>query len=146
MKKLMSIFAVMLSVVFAGVALASSPVVPDHLDGVTIVDTAFVKANIGKMPIYDTRKKAEYVDAHVPGAIHAEYKEKYSRSPKGDITTDKFKGLKKITTNKAEAIIVYCNSPRCWRSYKAAVALRDMGYTNVNWYREGFPMWKKSGM
>jgi rhodanese-related sulfurtransferase len=145
MNKVIKIFTVILAVVFAGGVMAAKPVVPEKVDGVNIVDTAFINQNIGKMPIYDNRKKAEYVDAHLPGAIHAEYKEKTPKSVDFDGSKDKFKGLKHITTNKSEAIIVYCNGPRCWRSYKAAVTLRDMGYTNVNWYRDGFPVWKKLG-
>lgn len=146
MKQVTRILVVILTVVFTSAVLAARAIAPDHIDGVNIVDTAFVSQNIGKMPIYDNRKKAEFIDAHIPGAIHAEYREKTPRTVDFDRSKDNFRGLKHITKNKDEAIIIYCNGPRCWRSYKTAVVLRDMGYTNIHWYRDGFPEWKKSGM
>ena len=146
MNRVIRVFTVILAVLFTGGAMAAKPVVPEQVDGIKVVDSAFVKQNIDKVIIYDNRKKAEYIDAHIPNAIHAEYKEKTPKSVDFDGSKDKFKGLKNITKNKDDAIVVYCNGPRCWRSYKTAVTLRDMGYTNVNWYRDGFTEWKKLGL
>ncbi len=125
--------------------MAGKPITPEQFRGIKVVDTAFVKQNLGKIVIYDTRKKAEFVESHLPGAVHAEYREKTPKSIDFDGTRDKFKGLGNITSEKGQELIVYCNGPRCWRSFKAAVSLRDMGYSNVLWYREGFPAWKKAG-
>lgn len=145
MKKILSVLTLGATVLaFSGSALAAKPVTPETVDGVKVVDTAFVKANMGKMKIYDTRKKAEYVDGHLPTATHAYYKEKSKKSAAFDSSKDKPK-TKKITQNKSDAIIFYCNGPRCWKSFKFSVVAQRMGYTNVHWYRDGYPAWIKAG-
>ena len=145
MKKVVQLFAVVFGLLTLGSAVAGKPITPEQFQGVRVVDTAFVKENLGKITIYDVRKKAEFVESHLPGSIHAEYKEKTPKSIDFDSSRDKFKGLKNITVAKSDDLVVYCNGPRCWRSFKAAVSLRDMGYSNVLWYRDGFPAWKKAG-
>ena len=36
--------------------------------------------------------------------------------------------LNQFPTDKNAPIIVYCNGPRCWKSYKASVLLIKAGY------------------
>ena len=145
MKKLL-VFAVVCVLVFAGTsAMAEKPLTPESVKGATVVDDAFVKANHGKMKIYDVRKKAEYVESHIAGAISVPYEEKSELAANFDASKDEF-DLSKFPSDKNEPIITYCNGPRCWKSYKAAVLLIKAGYKKVNWYRnEGFPGWKSKG-
>ena len=41
----------------------------------------------------------------------------------------------------ATPIVVFCH-PDCWASYDAAKRLVGLGYTRVNWYREGLEGWQ----
>ena len=145
MKKLM-FCAVLCGIVFAGSsAMAEKPLTPESVKGATIVDDAFVKANHGKIKIYDVRMKAEYVESHIAGAISVPYEEKSELAVNFDASKDSF-DLSKFPSDKNEQLIVYCNGPRCWKSYKASVSLVKAGYKKVNWYRnDGYPGWKGKG-
>ena len=48
--------------------------------------------------------------------------------------------------NKDELIAVYCADTSCQNSHKAAQALRNLGYTNVQEYVEGKADWKQAGL
>jgi rhodanese-related sulfurtransferase len=126
-------------------AYAEKPLTPENIEGVKVVDDAWVKDNHKSMKIYDVRKKAEYIDEHIPGAISNPYKEKSEKTPEFDSTKDRL-DMDKFAQDKSAPIIVYCNGPRCWKSYKAAVLLKRAGYTKVHWYRNsGMPGWKSKG-
>lgn len=146
MRKVVVVLAVVCIMVFAGSpAMAEKPLTPETIKGGTIVDDAFVKENHGKIKIFDVRKKAEYVEAHIEGAISVPYEEKSDLAANFDASKDQF-DLSKFPSDKNEPIITYCNGPRCWKSYKAAVSLIKAGHRNVNWYRnDGFPGWKAKG-
>ncbi len=146
MKKiLMALFVVASMLFIAGPAVAEKPITPESLKGVTVVDDAWVKANHGTMKIFDVRKKAEYVEAHLPGAISVPYKEKSKKVSDFDASMDKF-DLSKFPADKNAPFIVHCNGMRCWKSYKASTLLLKAGYKNVKWYRHGgFPGWVAKG-
>jgi rhodanese-related sulfurtransferase len=134
-----------LLLVFGGTAFAEKPLTPESIPGVKTVNDEWVKANLGKYIIFDVRMKAEYVEGHVPGAHWVYYHEKSAKSPDFDASVDKFK-IEKFPSDKSTPIIVYCNGPRCWKSYKATIALKRAGYTHIFWYRNGgFPGWKSKG-
>jgi rhodanese-related sulfurtransferase len=145
MKKIVVLSVLCVMVLAASTALAEKPLTPASLKGATVVDDAFVKANHGKIKIFDVRKKAEYVESHIAGAISVPYEEKSELAVNFDASKDQF-DLSKFPKDKNEPIIVYCNGPRCWKSYKAAVLLMKAGHTKIDWYRnEGFPGWKSKG-
>ncbi|NOZ68441.1 MAG: rhodanese-like domain-containing protein [Deferribacteres bacterium] len=144
MRKALTILAALSILLVAGQATAGKPVTPESIEGATVVDAEWVKANLGKVKIYDARKKGEYVENHIPGAISAYYKEKSAKSPDFDPSKDKFQ-LEKYPKDKNTPIVVYCNGPKCWKSYKSVVRLVKNGYKNVYWLREGFPGWTKKG-
>ncbi|GMT43845.1 MAG: hypothetical protein IEMM0003_0664 [bacterium] len=144
-KILVGIIASMAVVVYATTfAYAKKSVTPSSLKGATIVNAKWVKANKNKIQAYDARMKAEYVDAHIPGAISVWYHEKSKKSVNFDGSKDRF-DLSKFPSNKNTPEIVYCNGPRCWKSYKAAVTLIRAGYKYVYWFRGGLPAWIKAG-
>ena len=78
MKKTLLALAAMVSMVFiaGSVMAAEKPLTPTTLQGVTVVDDSWVKTNHVKMKVFDVRKKAEYVEAHIPGAVSVPYDEK----------------------------------------------------------------------
>ena len=42
-------------------------------------------------------------------------------------------------------MIFACNGAECWKSYKSCVAARAQGFTQVYWFRGGFPEWVAKG-
>ena len=147
MKKTLLALAAMVSMVFiaGSVMAAEKPLTPATLQGVTVVDDSWVKTNHGKMKVFDVRKKAEYVEAHIPGAVSVPYDEKSEHVVDFDAKKDEL-DLSKFPADKNEPVITYCNGPRCWKSYKASVLLLRAGYKKVYWYRnDGSIGWKSKG-
>ena len=110
--------------------------------GVKLVDAKQVQELQAKGAILvDTRRSSEYGEGSIKGAISVPYDpEKSAKDAKFDPAQDKF-DMGKLADKNA-AVVVFCNSGSCWKSYKAAVVLAKNGYKNVNWYRNGFPDWK----
>ncbi len=91
--------------------------------------------------IVDTRKAGEFAEGTIKGAISVPYDpEKSAKDVSFDASQDKF-DMSKLA-DKSKDIVVFCNSGTCWKSYKAAITLAKNGYTNLHWYRNGFPDWK----
>ena len=104
-----------------------------------------VKAQSAGAVIVDTRVASEYADGHIKGAINVPYREKSEKAVSFDAGQDEF-NLAKLPADKATPTVIYCNGPECWKSFKASTAALKGGYTNVLWYREGFPQWKSKGL
>jgi rhodanese-related sulfurtransferase len=105
-----------------------------------VVADDVVKAQAAGAVLIDSRVAAEYVDGHIKGAINVPYREKSEKSATFDANQDEF-NLAKLPADKGAAIVIYCNGPECWKSFKASTVAVKGGYTNVLWYREGFPDW-----
>ena len=144
MKKVLTIFVALTMLLVAGQVMAEKVPTPESFDGITVVDADWVKENLGKVTVVDARKKGEFVEKHIPGAISATYGEKSAKSLDFDESQDKFK-LDKYPQDKNAPIVVYCNGPACWKSFKSAVLLVRAGYTKVHWLRNGFPSWVDKG-
>lgn len=118
---------------------------PDKIAGGTIVTAAQAKELIAKgVMVVDARSAAEYAEQRIKGAKSVPYKEKSTKVPDFDGSTDSF-DLSKLPADKGAAMIFYCNGLDCWKSYKAATTAIRGGYTNVKWLRGGMPEWKASG-
>ncbi len=144
MKKALILLVAVSILLVAGQLMAAKVDTPMSYDGITIVDADWVKANMDKVKVYDARKKGEYVEKHIPGAVSATYKEKSAKSVDFDPSKDKFK-LSKYPEDKDTPVVVYCNGPKCWKSFKTAIMLVREGYTKVHWLRDGFPGWLDKG-
>lgn len=46
-----------------------------------------------------------------------------------------------LANKKENAIVFYCNGPKCRRSDRAVVIARECGYKNIYWFRGGFEEW-----
>ncbi len=144
MKKVLTVLVAVAFLLVAGQVMAAKVPTPESYEGITIVSADWVKANMGTTKIFDARKKGEYVEKHIPGAVSATYKEKSAKNLDFDASKDKLK-MSKFPKDKSASVVVYCNGPKCWKSFKAAVVLVREGYTNVNWLRDGFPGWLDKG-
>ncbi len=118
---------------------------PDALKGATVVDAIKAKSLIdsGVMAI-DSRVANEYAESHIKGALNVPYKEKSAKTVDFDPKQDSI-DLSKLPTDKNTALLIYCNGPECWKSYKASTAAIKAGYKTVYWFRLGIPEWKAKG-
>jgi rhodanese-related sulfurtransferase len=118
---------------------------PDSLNGATVVDAAKAKSLIdsGVMAI-DARVANEYAESHIKGAVSIPYKEKSAKAVNFDVKEDSF-DMKKFPANKSTPVVIYCNGPECWKSFKASTAAIKAGYKTVYWFRGGLPEWKTKG-
>lgn len=119
---------------------------PSTLDGTKIASAEEVtKLQSSGAPVFDVRVASEYAEAHIKGAVSVPYREKSEKTVGFDEKQDEF-GLAKLPTDKATAVIFYCNGPECWKSYKASILATKAGYTNIYWYRDGFTNWKSKNL
>lgn len=123
--------------------------VPEKLPGATLVLPSEARALLGKARFIDTRILHDYLAGHLPDAIHIPYKEASVRSqkfnPEDDDVPAFLKRLGKFVPDKSSALVFYCNGLSCWKSYKAAKAAIEAGYTQVHWLREGLAAWRAQG-
>jgi rhodanese-related sulfurtransferase len=120
--------------------------VPPRLAGTKVVTADEVaKLQTESALIVDTRVAAEFSDGHIKGAVNIPYRERSNRSVGFDPRQDEF-AVAKLPADKAAAIVFYCNGTECWKSYKSSVRAIEAGYTNLYWYRDGFPDWKAKGL
>ena len=87
---------------------AGSPLSPEILTGVKMVDSEWVKANYKKMTVIDPRFKAEYAEEHIPGAISSVYIENSEKSVDFDWSEDTF-DTSKLPADKNTPIILIGN-------------------------------------
>ncbi len=71
--------------------------------------------------------------AHLPGALQMDYTEVGERAHT-------------VVPDKDAHIVVYCASPECQNSSKAARTLDSLGYKNVYEYEEGKEHWIQAGL
>jgi rhodanese-related sulfurtransferase len=119
---------------------------PETLQGVVVVSADEVlKLHAAGVAVIDARVAAEYAEAHIKGAINVPYREKSAKAITFDPSHDQF-NLAKLPADKAEPIVLYCNGPECWKSFKACTAAIKAGYREIKWYRAGFPDWQARGL
>lgn len=132
-------FSLLTSGSLCGIAAAADT--PPTLAGAKSVAADAVKqAQAAGAVVIDTRVASEYADGHIKGAISVPYREKSVKSADFDAGQDEF-NLAKLPADKAAAVVIYCNGAECWKSFKASSVAIKAGYSNVLWYREGFPDW-----
>jgi ABC-type phosphate/phosphonate transport system substrate-binding protein/rhodanese-related sulfurtransferase len=117
---------------------------PRVLENVKIVSATEVAELMRKgVTLFDTRSEEEYRDKHVRGAKWLPYNEKSAKEVGFDAKKDLF-DLAGITDKNAPVIFA-CNGAECWKSYKSAVTAINAGFTQVYWFRGGFPEWVAKG-
>jgi rhodanese-related sulfurtransferase len=119
---------------------------PDSLAGTKVINAEEAKKlHDAGVPMIDSRVAAEYAEKTIKGAISVPYKEKSEKVATFDATQDHF-DLSKLPADKSAPLVVFCNGPECWKSYKASVAAVKAGYSKVYWFRGGFPEWSSKGL
>jgi rhodanese-related sulfurtransferase len=119
---------------------------PRALPGAKVVDAQTVAQLLQSGAQYiDTRTDKEFAAGRVPGAKLVPYVEKSPKEADYDPAADQF-DLTKLPANKAAPLIFACNGAECWKSFKASHAAVKAGYTQVHWFRGGFPEWRSAGL
>ena len=136
--------ALFVGLMMSGAAQAADT--PATLAGSKLVSAADVaKLQSSGAIVIDARVASEYAEGHIKGAINVPYREKSAKDVNFDASQDEF-NLAKLPADKAASLVIYCNGPECWKSFKASTVAIKGGYTNIHWYREGFPDWKSKGL
>jgi len=114
-----------------GVAQAAGKVSPTTVDGAKTVNAAEAKALFDKGTVFvDTRKSKDWDAGRIPDALHLDVKKVFSEATLGK------------EVKKSDAVVMYCNGESCLRSSKASKMAVGWGFTNVYYFRDGFPAWK----
>ena len=80
--------------------------------------------------IVDARPQVKYLEGTIPGAVNLPYQE-----------WDKRQGL--LPADKKTQLIFFCGGLKCDLSFKSAAKARELGYSDVRIYAEGWPAWKE---
>lgn len=123
--------------VFAPSAWSASELVdatPMEVKGATTVDTAMAKQLFDQEAAFiDLRKENVWNSGRVPGAIWMDFKRGFNQDALAS------------EVDKGEKVVFYCSGVRCPRSSKASAKAVSWGYSNVYYFRDGFPAWKNAG-
>jgi rhodanese-related sulfurtransferase len=107
---------------------------PTSVPGATTVDAAAAKALFdAEAAFVDLRKENVWNSGRIPGAIWLDFKNSFDEA---SLTAE---------VDKAEKIVFYCSGVRCPRSAKASEKALAWGYSDVYYFRDGFPAWQSAG-
>ena len=133
MKYVSRILTIVFSI-FLTTSVSADEVSPTDIPGATTVNTAEAKALFDEGVYFvDVRKDSDWEAGRVPDAIHIELKKVFSDET---LTAEVEKDAK---------VVIYCNGEKCLRSSQAAAKAVEWGFSNVYYYRDGFPAWKAAG-
>lgn len=132
-KTVKTIIASLMLIALASPSLAAG-VSPTEVAGAKTVTAAQAKELFDKGVMFlDVRKGSDWDAGRVPEAEHLELKKVF--------TADSFGKVAK----KGDPVVIYCNGEKCLRSSAACAKAVAWGYTNLYYFRDGFPAWKAAG-
>jgi rhodanese-related sulfurtransferase len=121
------------SLLFAEVSVTDDYLSPDTISGTTKIDAESLiqlAREHDDLIIIDSRIRSDRRQGFITGSISLPDTETNCAT------------LIPIIHRKADAVVFYCNGPKCRRSDRAVAIARDCGYTNIYWFRGGFEEWK----
>ena len=104
--------------------------------GITIISRNDLQTLIREnhdFTLIEVLPEESFAKQHLPGAINIPGDRLRERAPK-------------VVPDRNSTIVVYCASPSCTASDRAAALLADMGYTAVHDYRGGKEHWSEGGL
>ncbi len=132
MKRISCVWIGVLAVVVSSMAFAGES--PASVEGATTVDATKAKALFDEGALFvDPRREAEYEAGRIPDAVSLELKKVFSEQSLAEVM------------KKGEQVVFYCNGPKCPRAYKSSAKAVTWGYSQVYYFRDGFPAWKAAG-
>ena len=107
---------------------------PVTVPGATTVDAAAAKTLFDQRAVFvDTRTNADWEAGRIPAAVHLELKQVLSAARLSAVV------------QKDQPLVFYCNGPKCLRSAEGAAMAVAWGFTQVYYFRAGFPAWQAAG-
>jgi thiosulfate/3-mercaptopyruvate sulfurtransferase len=94
--------------------------------------------------IVDTREAWEYEEGHLPGAVQLDWRDlvdSETRGLKPDAELESLLAEREVTPDRR--IVLYCNTAR--RISHTYVALRHLGYDDVDFYEGSLTEWTERG-
>jgi rhodanese-related sulfurtransferase len=89
----------------------------------------------GSAVLLDARTRAEFDAGHIPGA------QPLDGPASGHVATVE----QLVGGDKSRRLVLYCNGPYCGASKRVASQLAAAGFTNVQRYQLGIPIWRALG-
>ncbi len=134
MEVLRKISLLVLGSLFA-LSLQAAEVSPMTIEGAKTVTTDEAKSLFDNGALFvDVRRNSDWENGRIPDAVHLELKSNFTEAS--------LSAEAKVVDN----IVIYCNGENCLRSSKASKQAVGWGYSNVYYYRDGFPAWKASNL
>jgi rhodanese-related sulfurtransferase len=96
----------------------------------------------GTATVFDVRPYNEFAMSHIPGAVNVSAK---PGVPISVYVSDAKEIERAVGGNKAAPLILYCNGPHCGKSKRLAEELLAAGFTHVQRYQAGIPVWRAVG-
>lgn len=120
------------SLLFAAPVMAEES--PVSVAGATTVSTAEAAVLFDKgVPFIDVRSDSDFDAGRIPSAIHL--------NVKSALTEESLLAV----VGKDDPVVMYCNGSSCLRSAHASAMAVEWGFTQVNYYRDGYPAWEAAG-
>ena len=114
---------------------AHSSVSADEKIKIYVIDLAetYKQFQSGKTVFIDARYPNDYKTEHIKGSINlpADMFDEYYPEVANLFSID-------------DPLVIYCSGPGCDLSAALGDVMRDMGYTKIMLFEEGFPAWKKA--
>jgi len=136
MKKIIVLSTILiLSLSFVTVnSLAGKKISPMTVEGTKAVTTEEAKKLFDNGVLFiDVRSKKAWAAGRIADAVLLDIKSKFSEQNM----------LAEI--KKTDPAVIYCNGETCLRSAKASKKAVGWGFTNIYYYRDGYPAWKSAG-
>jgi rhodanese-related sulfurtransferase len=128
------------ALMFMPFAVTASYVSPETVSGTTLVSASEAKTLFDKgIRFVDVRVAADYEAGRIPEADNLTIQRDEAKSPFTEAS------LLKLLGAKDTPAVFYCNATACWRTAEAAKRAVGWGFTNIYYFRMGFPAWRDAG-
>ena len=118
-------------------ALAQTGETPTSITGAKTISVADLKTDMGKVTIFDVRRRATFVEGHLPGA--------QSIVRHVDSAAQKCDAAAAFGSDKARPIVIHGHGTDGWSAFYCVKAAVEAGYTDVRWLRVGYAGWTEGG-
>ena len=81
----------------------------------------------------DTRALGLWALGRIPGAALLDLTSDFTEEKLADVV------------GRNDPVVIYCEGPKCLRSSQACAKAVEWGFTNIYYFRNGFPSWKAEG-
>jgi rhodanese-related sulfurtransferase len=125
---------VVFSLLMLPLAALASEESPMTVPGATTVSAEEAVALFDQgVPFIDVRSPSDWDAGRIPGAFHLDSNVDFTEANLAEIV------------GKGDTVVIYCNGADCMRSSEMAAVAVGWGYTDVHYFRDGFPAWDAAG-